>query len=826
MSTTDSLRDPCPPKTRSDLEWGRLLAALRDRCLSHMGKTLALDLPFAATRSETRRVLDEAREAKDLLDGGEPLPVAELADVSSALGRVGAAGVLGPVEIREIGKALAAARVLRRFLSVRRSKCAVLFEACATDPTLDTLADELASAFDPDGTLADRASPRLKELRSEYQAARTRMLARLDDLMTKYEAILQDRYVTEREGRYVVPVRSDAHERFPGIVHSTSASGATLFVEPRAVIPMGNRLKVLEAEVQREEIAIYAQLSGRIGDLLPSVVGAVTALARADVRAGTARLAVDLQLRFVDLTDEARLDLVRARHPLLLLDVVEAGAADPLEAVIPSDLSVAARRAMVVSGPNAGGKTVALKTMGLVALMVRAGLPVPCGDGSTVGIFEVILSDVGDDQSMSKNLSTFSAHVRNLVRILEETQPGALVLLDELAGGTDPREGEALAAGMLDSLTARGGAVVVTTHYEGLKALALADDRFANASMGFDIAHMSPTFRLAQNVPGSSSALAVARKFGLPSTVIERAEKFLSREDVQFESVVKKLNDERAGLELARAATARREAEAEELRDQLAGELRAARDREQRLLSKEAESLLAAVRRARDELREVQARLRSKKLDLASAKEAEKLLDRVAAQVAIGGELEPLLAKDGGVQAEHPTIADPSTLKKGARVWVPRVRAEAEVLDLLADGTVRVQAGPMRLVLPAADLRLAVDKQDEPEPPKKKAAAARGATPATPGARDPHGLDTALQTSDNTVDLRGLRSEDAVTLAVTFLDRSINENRHVCFLLHGHGTGALKDAVRKELKASPYVRFFRAGNVAEGGDGITVAWLS
>ena len=828
MTTTDNLRDPCPPKTRSDLEWGRLLTALRDRCLSHMGKALAVELPFAATRSETRRVLDEAREAKDLLDTGESLPVAELSDVSSALGRVGASGVLGPAEIREIGKALAAARVLRRFLSVRRARCAVLFEACATDPTLDTLADELASAFDADGTLSDRASPRLKELRSEYQAARTRMLARLDDLMAKYEGILQDRYVTEREGRYVVPVRSDAHERFPGIVHSTSASGATLFVEPRAVIPMGNRLKVLEAEVQREEVAIYAQLSGRIGDLLPSVVGAVAALARADVRAGTARLAVDLHLRFADLTDEARLDLVGARHPLLLIDVIEAGVADPLEAVIPSDLSIAARRAVVVSGPNAGGKTVALKTMGLVALMVRAGLPVPCGDGSTVGIFEVVLSDVGDDQSMSKNLSTFSAHVRNLVRILDDTQPGALVLLDELAGGTDPREGEALAAGMLDSLTARGGAVVITTHYEGLKALALADDRFANASMGFDIAHMSPTFRLAQNVPGSSSALAVARKFGLPSTVIERAEKFLTREDVQFESVVKKLNDERAALELARAAAARREAEADALREQLAGELRAARDREQRQLSKEAESLLAAVRRAREELREVQARLRSKKLDVASAKDAEKILDRVAAQVAIGGELEPLLVKDGDASADHPAIADAATLKRGTRVWVPRVRAEAEVLDLLADGTVRVQAGPMRLVLPAAELRLAVDKQAEPEPKKKGARPAGATGPAAPssGGRDPHGLETALQTTDNTVDLRGLRSEDAVTLAITFLDRSINDNRHVCFLLHGHGTGALKDAVRRELKASPYVRFFRAGTTGEGGDGVTIAWLS
>lgn len=831
---SDPLRDPCPDKTRHDLEWDRLLAALASRCVSHMGRALALELPFAATRSQTRRLLDEAREATELLAAAEPLPVVELADVSGAIGRVGAAGVLSPVEIRELGKALGAARVLRRFLSVRRARASSLFEACATDPTLDDLADELAQAFDADGLLSDRASPRLKELRSEYQTARTRMLSRLDDLMSKYEGILQDRYVTEREGRYVVPVRSDAHERFPGIVHSTSSSGATLFVEPRAVIPMGNRLKVLEAEVQREEIAIYTRLSGRIGDWLPSVIGAIDALARADVRAATARLAQDLRLAFPTLTDDARLDLIGARHPLLLLDMTE-------EDVVPSDLSIAARRAVVVSGPNAGGKTVALKTMGLTALMVRAGLPVACAAGSTVGVFEVVLSDVGDDQNLTKNLSTFSAHVRNLVRILEETQPGALVLLDELAGGTDPREGEALAAGMLDSLTARGGAVVVTTHYEGLKALALADDRFENASMGFDLAEMSPTFRLAQGVPGSSSALAVARKFGLPMTVIERAEKFLTREDIQFESVVRKLNDERAALELARAAAARREAEAEELRAALDVELHAARDREQRQLSKEAESLLGAVRRSREELREVQARLRAKKLDVTSAKEAEKALDRVAAKVAIGGELEPLMVRDalsgvdraGRAAGSDVTggggggaVADAATLKKGARVWVPRLRAEADVLDVLGDGSARVQAGAMRLVLPASELRLATEKREEVEPKKKAPRGAGDARADGPTSRDPSGLEAALQTSDNTVDLRGLRADDAVALAVTFLDRSLNENRRVCFLVHGHGTGALKEAIRRELKSSPYVRYFRAGNSGEGGDGVTIAWLS
>ncbi len=822
------LRDPCPDKTRSDLEWNRLLEAVASRCVSHMGKTLARDLPFAANRGEARRLLMEAREACDLLTAAEPLPVVELADASTAIGRVGAAGVLAPIEIREIGKALGAARALRRFLSARRNRVPALHDACSTDPTLDTLADELSQAFDPDGSLSDKASPRLRELRSEYHAARQRMLSRLEDLMGKYEGNLQDRHAPEREGRYVVPVRSDAHERFPGIVHSTSASGATLFVEPRAVIPMGNRLKVLEAEVQREEIAIYTRLSSRIGDMLPSVVAAVDALARADVRAASARLALDLALVFPTITDEAVLDLVGARHPLLLLDTADEKGAMRFDAVIPSDLQIGARRAMVVSGPNAGGKTVALKTMGLAALMLRAGLPVPCSSG-TLGIFEVVLTDVGDDQSLTKSLSTFSAHVTNLARILDDTQPGALVLLDELAGGTDPREGEALAAGMLDSLTARGGAVVVTTHYEGLKALALADERFENASMGFDIAEMSPTFRLARGVPGSSSALAVAKKFGLPSTVIERAERFLSREDVQFETVVRKLNDERAALELARAAAARREEEAVTVRRSLDEELRNARDREQRHLSKEAESLLGAVRRSREELREVQAKLRAKKLDATSVKEAEKTLDRVASQVAIGGELEPLLASaraDATQAANTAPLASAGAVKKGARVFVPRLRAEGEVIEVLADGQVRVQAGAMKLVLPVTDLRMSTPPAEREEPKKKPVGSLGQASPQGSSSKDPSGLEVALQTSDNTCDLRGLRSDDALSLAVTFLDRALNENRRVCFLVHGHGTGALKEAIRRELKSSPYVRYFRAGNPGEGGDGVTIAWLA
>jgi DNA mismatch repair protein MutS2 len=802
----DPLRlDPCPAKTRADLEWDRVLGALVERCAGPLGRVLAESLPFASSRDEARVLLAQAAEARAQLDDGRPLPAGEVDDVGEATERARVGGVLSPAELRSIGKLLGAARALRRFLAARRAELPALFDACSTDPTLDVLADEITGSFEADGTLSDRASPRLRELRGEWHAARQRMLSRMEDLMSRHEAVLQDRFVTEREGRWVLPVRSDAHERFPGIVHATSASGATLFVEPRAVVPMGNRLKVLEAEVRREEEAAYARLTALVADALSSVQAAAHALAVADVRGATAKLARDVDLVFPDVVDEPRLDLRKARHLLLALD---------LPGVVASDVSIEAGHAMVVSGPNAGGKTVALKTMGLAALLVRAGIPVPCAEGSVVGLFDVVLTDVGDDQSLQRNLSTFSAHVKNLAEILVETGRGALVLLDELAGGTDPREGEALAAGVLDSLCARGGAVAATTHYEGLKALALADDRFVNASVGFDLATMTPTFHLAIGVPGSSSAFAVARRYGMPSTVIQRAERFLTREAQGFEAVVKQLHDERAALELARSAAEEREREALRVRTSLEAELQVARNREKRVLADEARELLDRLHRAREELRGAQARLRAKKIEPEALREAERAIARVAGQVAIGGVLEPLLAAPDEAQRESVRAPD---LRKGTRVWVPRLRAEADVVEVMGE-QVRVAAGPLKLVVAATELR-AVAKQEPPP--------SRPATRASSRLERVAPVDAApIQTRDNTSDLRGLRVDDAVAMATSFLDRALTEGLSVVFLLHGHGTGALRESLRKELSSSRYVARFRAGEPDQGGDGVTVVWLA
>jgi DNA mismatch repair protein MutS2 len=356
----------------------------------------------------------------------------------------------------------------------------------------------------------------------------------------------------------------------------------------------------------------------------------------------------------------------------------------------------------------------------------------------------------------------------------------------------------------------------VTTHYEGLKALALADDRFINASVGFDLKTMTPTFRLTLGVPGSSSALAVAARFGLPSTVIERASRFLTREDHNFETVVKKLDTERAALELARRAAEAREKAAHAAEIRLEEQIAAAMDREKRLLSKEAEALLLGLRRAKDDLRAAQARLRTKKVDETGLREASRAIDRVAAQASLGGELEELTMRD--VEGTRARVK-PEEVRRGAKVFVPKLRADAEVLEVSATGQVRVAIGPMKLSVAMEELRaveaVAQVREARRTPPRKDNVYDGNASAAAP-----------IQTSDNTCDLRGLRADDAVAMATSFLDRSLNEGRRVAFLIHGHGTGSLRESIRGDLKGSPYVSHFRAGESSEGGDGVTVAWLA
>lgn len=795
--------DDLERKTQQDLEWSRIVAAVAVRCV---GSSRGMDdLDLAESDAAMRVALSESREAFGLLEAGDPLPLDGLRDIRESVIRVERGGALEAHELLHIADVVRVARNLRRFLSSRRSRAPHLAEACSTDGTLDALEDELRAAIDPDGTVADRASADLGRLRAEVSNLRDRIVGRLEELLLKHADILSDRFYTLREGRYVVPVRSDAHERFPGIVHGTSSSGQTVFVEPRAVLPLGNRLKVAQGELEREIARILGILSELVRERVHSLAAAVTALDHADLKHATARFAKDYAATFPELSGEAEISLVASRHPILVLEGGD---------VVANDLSIRAGHGLVLSGPNAGGKTVALKTLGLAAWMARAGVPVLAGEGSRVGFFSRVLSDVGDEQSLTKNLSTFSAHVRNVSSILAQSNGRSLVLLDELAGGTDPEEGAALACAVVGELCTRGAAVAVTTHYEALKAFALHDVRLRNASVGFDVEALKPTFRVYLDVPGASSALVVASQFGIPKHVVDEARRVLPEQSRSFDDLVRRLQEEQVALSATRATLEGELRDARAAKAAVDEELAELKRRGRASIDEESRRVTDELRRTRQELADL--RKRAKDGTEAEQSKLSKQVDELASKVSVGSALaaaEDETRKPLGQEAA-------ANLKAGDRVWLPNLRSQAEVLEAPTKGKVRVAMGPMKLLVDVADLRTsAVAPAPEAAPTKTKSAPAGELPRAFAGP-------LPMVHDSNSVDVRGMRVDDAVALVESFLDRLYGSSIDVGYVLHGHGTGALKDAIRQKLATSAhYVAFHRAATPEEGGDKYTVIFL-
>jgi DNA mismatch repair protein MutS2 len=601
-------------------------------------------------------------------------------------------------------------------------------------------------------------------------------------------------------------VRSDAHLRVEGIVLGSSASGGTLFVEPREATEHGNRLKLRIADVEREEERVLAELTRSVAEQIQTLERAFEAAVEADRLAALALFARHAKAEVIEPDAGDAIDLHEVRHPLLVATGI---------AVVPNDVRVRAGRALVISGPNAGGKTVALKCLGLSVWMARSGIPIPCRPASRIGWFSEVLADVGDEQSLERSLSTFSAHVTRLAEIVRRSESGTLVLLDEVASGTDPEEGAALAAAVLEAITARGAAAAVTTHYERLKELAATPGPLENASVAFDFERMEPTFRLTIGVPGPSSALAVAARFGLEPSVLTRAHALLPDRAREREEAVKRLEAERSKLEreraelrgeLALAAAARADLERE--RDHAVAQ---AHDE----LGREAKELTAIVRAARADVRDARQRLRSAGLEPAALRDAERAVSRAATHVALGGTLERherahAEHRRGKIEAPPP----PLVLAAGATVRVKKTGTLATVEAPPERGSVRLRAGAVRLTL----------SLDEVEPAKGNP---RANTPkAAPRARTRSpALAAAVRTATNTLDLRGTRVDEALARLDAFLDVMMGEGEPLGFVLHGHGTGAIKAAVREHLAASGYIEHARAAESDEGGDAFTIFWL-
>jgi DNA mismatch repair protein MutS2 len=779
------------------LEWPRLEAAWQARCRGRGPR--ALGVLFADTRELTANALAQTREALQLLSNGQALPIGELRDITGSLDRLERGGTLDAPALADIRLILQQARELRRFMGTRRESLPSLWKSAAFDPSLDALEEQLARVVELDGTLRDDASAELKRLRNEINALKDRIIGRLQDVIDKHGDLLSDNYYTLRDGRYVLPVRRDAHDRLPGIVHGESSSGASIFVEPRSVIEHGNRLKMAEAERTREELRILGAASELVHESSAQLRAAERSLHILDVRHAAALLGQAYSGHVPELSGDATISLQNARHPTLVLD----GAA-----VVPNDMSIETGHGLVISGPNAGGKTVVLKTLGLAALMLRAGLPLPAAESSRIGFFDSVLTEMGDEQSTATNLSTFSAHVSHVAQMLARTSPRSLVLLDELATGTDPGEGAALACALLDAFCAGGAAVAVTTHYEALKAYAESDPRLRSASVGLDAERLTPTFVLLLDVPGASSALHVARRFGLPASVIEHAERLLPEQARTFEQLARSLSEAVSQARSQRDALGAELRTAESKRKQYESLLEQAREQGKRRLARESDQLLAELRQARTELDQARAELRRKDRSSEQLANVKTRLNETAAKLAPGSEVANALQTQEPEEAAALALA--LKLEVGAKVYVPRLRAEGVVVDAAQKAKLLVAVGAMKLWIERKDLRAPVLGASETPQVSRVHASAD---------------EPIVRSSENTVDLRGLRADDALAMLDSFIDRLYGGSHRVGFVLHGHGTGALRNAVREHLREIPYVRDSRAADEADGGDALTLFFL-
>ncbi|MGB8294975.1 MAG: Smr/MutS family protein, partial [Polyangia bacterium] len=641
----------------------------------------------------------------------------------------------------------------------------------------DDLARMARETFDAAGELRDGASPDLGRLRRERDMAASRVRSEAERLLQseEYAPFLQDQFVTLREDRFVLPLRASFKSMGLGIVHDTSRTGETVFVEPTVLVELNNRLKVAEIEIRRESRRILEELAGVVSEAAEGLRQDREILARLDLLAAAARLSVAYDGAAVEIVDDPVVDLQSLRHPLLALRAVELRSK-----VTPNDVALgpvpnrSTAKALVVSGPNAGGKTVLLKSVGLAALLARAGLPVPAAPGSRVGFFHQVLADIGDQQSVMGDLSTFSAHLANLSGILDLAQSASdenvLILCDELMVGTHPEQGAALARAMLEVLADAPGLVLVTTHFDSLKALAETDTRFRNAGMEYDLQKLRPTFRLKDGVPGRSYAFDIAARIGMPAAVLDRARVLMDAGNLGLEETLRNLQEREQALERSNQAleTARRELE--QAKEDLAAQAEASEEataalsrRERELAVRSREAVDAAVREARDAITEIVRE--AKRTRTAQAVEAARAaLDR---------------------KAKEATAALP----------------EAEPLDVtklrqaLANRALGVSATSKKA---SASFAKASERPDEP---------------------------VSMQTGANTLDLRGQRADEALAELEAFLDRTALEGADVVFVIHGHGTGALRKVVREYLATSPYVERFRPGGKGEGGDGVSVVSL-
>ena len=772
------------------LEYDKILELLRAHLSSDVGREAAGSLAPAASLAEAERLLQLTEEADGVYRRTGRTPIDAFPDIRPMLARVHAAHALTAAELLDAAQCLRAARAARETL-LGGEASGLLAAMAGRLSSHRAIEEEIGRCILAEDEIADSASPELMRLRRQMRLTNERMREKLNAMIKSpvYQKYLQEPIITVRNGRLALPVKAEHRAQVSGLVHDQSGSGATLFIEPAAAVELGNELRRLQAEERVEIGRILAGLTALLDPVADELYASLNVLGALDVIFAKAVLARDMRAVRPKLNAEMRIRILAGRHPLL-----------PRDTVVPVDVWLGQEfRTLIITGPNTGGKTVTLKTVGLFTLMAMSGLFVPADARTELAVCGEVFADIGDEQSIEQSLSTFSSHMTNTVAILRKAGPGCLVLLDELGAGTDPVEGAALAQAILEALYASGALTMATTHYSEIKAFALTRPGMQNASMEFDVDRLLPTYRLFIGIPGKSNAFEISERLGLAPAVIERARQFLQKRDVAFEDVL-------SGAEAARreAETAAAEAEADrravrEAREQLERQRDELAAERAQLRQKAREEARRIVQQTRQEMEDVVAKLRAAGEGAALERAVQQARDAVrAAQERVQEQAQS--AGDGG--------APPSAVKPGDAVRVLSVGREATVLKPPdVRGEVLVQAGAMRMSVKLADLRSVQKKPERPRP------AAVRRTLAEP------------ERSFLSLDLRGRMVDEATVEIDRFIDDAELAGVKEITLIHGKGTGALRAGVQAYLRTHPQVKSFRIGAYGEGDAGVTVVTL-
>lgn len=763
---------------------------------SAMGKERCRKMLPLTHPSDIREKLDETAEVVQIFESAEPLPLGGIRDIRSSVTRAGLGAVLMPDEFLAIRSTLYAARRLKRFFGETSLELVRLQELALSISVFNQIEDKIEQAISEQGIVRDDASLELMRIRRDLKSFQGQIKDRLEGILKHpdYQKFFQESLVTMRGDRYVIPVKQAYRNAFPGIVHDQSASGATVFIEPMAIVKINNDIKQLQLSEKQEVERILRMLSTMIGADCELIKETCQAMAELDFIVARARYGMAHQAVRPHISEERSIALYEARHPLI-----------EREKVVPIDIVMKPNtKALLITGPNTGGKTVTMKTLGLFALMMQSGLFLPVGEGSELPVFGSVYADIGDEQSIEQSLSTFSAHMTNLVRILRKARPQDLLLLDEVGAGTDPEEGAALAMAILEHILSCGAKTVATTHYSQLKLFAYEHPEIENASVEFDTKTLRPTYRLLIGVPGSSNAFAISKRIGLSDTIIEKAQEFLEEEHIRLESVLSDLEAEKRTYTKRAEEAKRLQQESMQLKRRASDERKELKEEQKRILQKAQEEAANIIREAR---RQSEMVIRQLKEQFKEANEAKRQASIQSARTSLQRARDKVGSLDRYEEAGNMRIED---AKVGQTVYVSTLRQKA-VIESVSGKNIVVQCGFLKTTVPITSCTLVEDVRVKQEKKTKKTQRSIGFSKAMNVHRE--------------IDIRGMMVDEAEAVLGKYLDDAVLAGLAQVIIIHGKGTGALRKGVQAYLKQHHSVFKYELAPLNEGGDGATLVTL-